>query len=307
MTAASALPLRLWLPALGRFGAGHPLRRWLQRAERRPAVPAGYLPMLATEFGLAADTLPAAALLRHWFAGDAGGAAWLAADPAWVQPDLNGARLLACGQLQLSMDEARQLGEALQPVVREAGLELHVSSPDRWQLRLPDDLPLPAFPAPERALGEDLFQHLPQGEQGRRWRLLNNDIQVLLHTHPLNAERRRRGLPPVNSLWLWGAGRLPASLDTPWLGLLSDDPLQCALASRARIDALPRTPEGVREAGAGWRIDLQDLPVETLDQAYAPVIEPLLARQPVELAFAGGECWLHRPWHRWRLWRRGQP
>src|SRR3546814_1479129 len=50
-------------------------------------------------------------------------------------------------------------------------MQLEISTPDRWHLRLPPDTPLPDFAAPEQALGEDLAQHLPQGAQGRRWRV----------------------------------------------------------------------------------------------------------------------------------------
>ncbi|MGZ7354524.1 hypothetical protein ACXWRX_09325, partial [Streptococcus pyogenes] len=75
--------------------------------------------------------------------------------------------------------------------------------------------------------------HLPQGPQGRRWRVLINEAQVLLHQHPLNAERRAKGLPPVNSLWLWGAGRLPAQVRGAFEGVIGDDLLLAALARRA--------------------------------------------------------------------------
>src|SRR6185312_8364748 len=78
---------------------------------------------------------------------------WLPADPAWVRPDMNGVRLLACGQLQLSMDEAQAFAAMLRPVFDEAGMQLEISTPDRWHLRLPADMPLPDFDAPEQALG----------------------------------------------------------------------------------------------------------------------------------------------------------
>jgi hypothetical protein len=34
-----------------------------------------------------------------------------------------------------------------------------------------------------------------------------------------------------------------------------------------------------------------------------PALQQLCKRQPVLFAFASGERWLHRPWHRMRLWR----
>ena len=41
---------------------------------------------------------PVAAVTRQRDAGDAAQAAWLRADPAYIRPDINGARLLAHGE-----------------------------------------------------------------------------------------------------------------------------------------------------------------------------------------------------------------
>jgi hypothetical protein len=217
---------------------------------------------------------------------------------------MNGVRLLACGRLQLSADDARALADAVRPVIEEAGMQLLVSSPDRWQLKLPPDTPLPNFAAPEQAMGEDLAQHLPQGAQGRRWRLLLNDMQIELHQHPLNAQRRAQGLAPVNSLWLWGGGRLPSVVSTDLRGVISDDLLLAALAQRAEIAQQPRNTTTVGAACAGWLIDLQDLPADEIAASWWPALLPLLERQPVLMHFVGGERWLRQPWHRLRFWRR---
>jgi hypothetical protein len=300
------MSVELWLPALARFEPAHPLRGLLARGDRRADGPRGYLAGLAHWFD-APQPLPAAALTRQLAAGDADDALWLCADPAWVEPDMNGARLLACGQLQLSADEAVSLAEPLLPILAEQGMQLALTTPDRWHLRLPPATAVPEFPAPEQALGENLLQHLPQGPEGRRWRILQNDLQVALHQHPLNAQRRAAGRPPVNSLWLWGAGKLPAAVHTTLRGVVSDDPLPRALAARSgiahrpRLQSTPDTP--LDDVPPGWLLDLQDLPGEAIAIRW-PAIDGLARRYPLRLTFASGERWEHRPWHRWRFWRR---
>jgi hypothetical protein len=297
--------LPLWLPALAHFEPDHPLREWLVRADRLTDGSSGYLGGLGDYFqGVDAD-VPAAAITREFLVGDAAGATWLSADPAWVQPDMNGVRLLACGQLQLGMDEAQVLAAPLRSVFDEAGMQLEISTPDRWHLKLPANTPLPAFAAPEQALGEDLSQHLPQGVEGRRWRVLLNEIQVLLHQHPLNAERRARGLAPVNSLWLWGGGSLPDQLKmkSNLHGVISDDLLLRALVARVGMTSHARTPESVAAATPGWLIDLQDLPAREIAAHWWSTLQSLLNRQPTVLHFASAERWQRKPWHRWRLWR----
>jgi hypothetical protein len=297
--------LELWLPDLQRFDAAHPLRTLLHKADAQAPGARGYLGGLASRFDVPGD-MPAGALTREMLAGDAADADWLCADPAWVQPDLNGARLLACGQLQLDMAQALALAESLKPVFVEAGMTLEVSSPDHWHVRLPPELPVPLFAAPEQALGEDLYEHLPQGAEGRRWRVLLNELQVLLHQHPLNVERRSLGLAPINSLWLWGGGRLPTKVVSALAGVVGDDLLLVALARRAGLPVVARSLAAVEAAAAGSLVDLQDLPVDDIAGTWWPSIGRLAQQQPLLLSFASGERWLHRPWHRWRFWRGGK-
>jgi len=292
----------LWLPDLARFAPDHPIRNVLRKADALAPSARGYLAGLAQRFD-AGEPLPAGALTRELLAGDAGDASWLCADPAWVQPDLNGARLLACGRMQLSMDDALALAEPLKPVFEEAGMVLVVSAPDHWHVRLPADVRMPVFAAPEQALGEDLYHHLPQGDEGRRWRILLNDVQVMLHQHPLNTERRQRGLPPVNHLWLWGGGSLPATVRTSLTHVVADDLLLAALASRARVPAVARTETSAFSASPGALVDMQDLPVDDIATRWWPSLQALSMQQPLQLSFASGERWLHRPWHRFRFWR----
>jgi len=299
------LPLELWLPDLARFEPSHPMRALLRKADGQAMAARGYLAGLAERFSVPGGNLPAGALTRELIAGDAADVQWLCADPAWVQPDLNGARLLACGQMQLDMAQARALADALEPVFADAGMVLHVSSPDHWHVCLPDGESAPSLAAPEQALGEDLYEHLPEGANGRRWRVLLNEVQVILHQHPLNAERRERGLPPINSLWLWGGGSLPGDVRTSLAGVISDDVLLTSLARRAGIAINTRTAQAVSAAKAGWLLDLQDLPAEEIDAHWWAAIEQLALRQPLLLSFASGERWLHRPWHRLRFWRGG--
>lgn len=42
-----------------------------------------------------------------------------------------------------------------------------------------------------------------------RMLFLQNEVQMLLHNHPLNEGRHEKGLLPINSFWVTGAGTLP--------------------------------------------------------------------------------------------------
>ena len=58
----------------------------------------------------------------------------------------------------------------------------------------------------DRVIGRNVDRWLIAGTEGRLLRRLQNEVQMLLHSHALNAEREARGLLPVNSVWISGCG-----------------------------------------------------------------------------------------------------
>lgn len=294
----------LWLPALERLGKKHPLRAQLLRATALEPAAVARLPALAQWFDVDSPTIPAGALLRDHLAGDAGDALWLAAEPAWAFPDINGVRLMACGSMAVTAEESAALVQTLAPLYAEVGMTLLAATPTQWQLRAAPDAALPDLVAPEQALGESLLTHLPAGDAGKRWRILFNDVQMALHEHPVNLARKRRGDTVINAVWSWGAGRLPARVTSSLHGVISNEVLLQALAARADVAQKPVSTTTVAMAGAGWLVDLQGLAAGEFEHDWWPVVQGLMARRSVRLTFGSGERWLWRPWHRWRLWRR---
>jgi hypothetical protein len=293
----------LLLPTTSRLqGALTPdVAKALGRADKTK-YEAGERAQLRRHFQLIPDHWPVAALTRNLDANDAPNATWLRADPAFVSPDINGARLLAHGEaLELTQQDTDELLPALKPLFGDAGFPIDAPHPSRWYLRLPMQSQLPSFAPPEDALGDDLFAHLPQGESARRWRALLTEAQVILHTHPWNVRRLQQGKPAVNSLWFWGAGRLPDFVTTPFRQIKSRDALLLALAKAANVS--------VGEAGeeVDALVDLRHLrSLETLcHDALQPLLAELAAKRlaALHLDFEDGTQYtLHRN-QRWRLWR----
>ncbi|MGE7136262.1 phosphoglycerate mutase [Luteibacter sp. NPDC031894] len=305
--------LHVLLPAREKLSAAASFTEWLARGTTLSAAMPGYLVALAEHFRWPHGPLPAAALIRQSVAGDAGDALWLSADPSWVQPELNGARLLACGNLGLSLEDAKRLVAALAETFEAEGMELRVGDAQHWQLRLPPYIEIPTFPEPEEALGADLFEQLPKGGDGRRWRALINEAQVVLHNHPVNRARVTQGLPPVNSVWLWGPGALPEWVESGLTRVYSDDLLAWALAHRAGVDIEPRATIVRRSTGSDvplasdpvGLLDLQDVQPADFGRDWWPAIEArLLAGSEIRLAFADGIRMVLRKRHRLRFWRK---
>lgn len=294
----------LLLPERARLAAtalSEEVARALGRADAGTAEP-GETPQLRRHFRLLPGRWPVAALTRQLDAGDAADATWVRADPAYVAPDMQGARLMAWGEtLGLDQDDVAALLPALKPMFGDAGFLLDAPVPSRWYLRLSPEAKLPDFAEPGRVLGEDLFDHLPEGEAGRRWRALLTEAQVLLHQHPWNRERLARGRPAINSLWFWGGGVYPHAVSSPHAQVRSREALLMALAKASGADA-----EGERSVDA--LVDLRQL--RSPEQFCAEVIAPLLAAMRrgeldrLLLDFQDGAQFALAPRQRWRFWRR---
>ena len=287
----------LLLPERRRF-AGQPIAaaiaKILGRSDRLAAADAGEKVQLLRYFQLVPRAWPMAAITRQFDVGDAAVHAWLRADPVFVRPDVGGARLMAWGNLGLSADEAEAFLKPLKPLFGDSGFPISASRPEQWVLMLPREAKLPAFSHPLDGLGEDLLGHLPDGPEGRRWRSLLNEAQILLHNHPRNAERIAAGLPPVNSLWFWGGGVLPDAVVSGFGTVVSDDPELQALAQLAPPQEGGRTLIDCRRE-RDWHV------VEA--KITATLQAPGASRSATVLDFSDGQRWSLTGAQRWRFWR----
>ncbi|MBK6008974.1 phosphoglycerate mutase [Ramlibacter ginsenosidimutans] len=110
--------------------------------------------------------------------------------------------------LQLDAEDSHALLEAMRPWFAEDGIALSYDAPLRWlaQGELFRSLPTASL---DRVVGRNIQRWLPAGAQGAPVRRLQQEMQMLLYTLPLNDERQRGGLLPVNSFWASGTGALP--------------------------------------------------------------------------------------------------
>jgi hypothetical protein len=109
--------------------------------------------------------------------------------------------------LQVRPQECEALLQDMRPFFLSEGIELQAMAADRWLACGPAlDLPCAAL---DRVVGRDVDPWLPAGVHGRLLRRLQNEMQMLLYTHPVNEARSARGEPAINSLWFSGTGRLP--------------------------------------------------------------------------------------------------
>lgn len=125
-------------------------------------------------------------------------------DPVYVRIDQEMAYVAARDELALSEQEARQLIASLNQHFADV-LQIRYHNPQQWLVQIA--LQVSTSPLTHSML-QDVNRMQPQGEDAQRWHALLNEIQMLLHAHPVNEARVQAGKLPVNSLWLWGGGRI---------------------------------------------------------------------------------------------------
>jgi hypothetical protein len=241
------------------------------------------------------DEIPAGALTLAATGGAASDALWMRADPAHLRLNRDELILVPAAAFGVSSAEAEQLAETLNR--HFAGeLAFYPLSGERWCVRV-EGIPADGLrtKSPAEVAGRDINRHLPSGEGSMRWHGLLNEIQMVLHEHPVNEAREARGEPAVNSVWLWGAGRMPEGLNATFQSVTADDALAPGFAQAAGLrhralppnagDWLERLPEDGRQLVVldtlrlpfalgdfeGWRLRIEELEARW----FAPLVAAL--------------------------------
>ncbi len=78
---------------------------------------------------------------------------------------------------------------------------------------------------PALAIGQDLWDFRPSGEDAARLSLLGSELEMWLFDHPVNRLRRERGELEINALWLWGGGPPLAAMPPLPFDIIGEDVL----------------------------------------------------------------------------------
>jgi hypothetical protein len=212
---AARRPAAELLIARGRCtsGASRGLEEWLHDA-----------------FALGDEPLPAGALTLLAGGGEPAGDSWSRADPVHLRLMRDRLVLVPAAALRVTSGEAAALCDALNRHFGER-LALQVIDAERWVARTPPELALGSAP-PLALAGRDVAAAMPANSAAHR---LLNEAQMVLHSQPVNEAREERGEPAINSLWLWGAGRLASIGEPSWHSVSASEPLALGLARAAGV------------------------------------------------------------------------
>ena len=250
--------MRLVLTLPGLVAADPPpawpaLARLLAAAGPPVPEPRGLAAALAAEYGVSAPggrDVPLAPLLAAAAGAAVDDAYWLLADPVTLVAGRDDV-LLAGRVDDLAADETTALLATLNAHFAADGIAFVAPAPSAWFVRM-DATPALVTPAPDTAAGRPLRELLPEGGDAPRWRRWQNEIQMLLHAHPVTQARDAGGRAAATSVWFWGGGRagdaMPAGAIATWGG----DRVAVALARAIDAPArpLPAEPAAVLATAA---------------------------------------------------------
>lgn len=107
---------------------------------------------------------------------------------------------------EISTEDAAVLLDAVRSELENETYRFYVGTSYR-HLTIWDNGHVVELAAPHDHLGQVIGTYLPEDEMLREMMKKSYDVLV---NHPINIERKKKGLHPANSCWFWGAGTRPA-------------------------------------------------------------------------------------------------
>lgn len=271
---------------------------------------------------------PVAALTLGADGGDPAEGYWLRCDPVHLFFRQNRMHLSTAAGMP-SAAESAALIDALNFHFQSDGIVFRAGAEGRWYVRTDAHTGLTTCPL-RQAVDRAIDACMPSGADSGHWRRIVNEIQMLLHSHAVNAAREARGQPEFNSVWLWGGGRAPRAGSTATVAytqLWSNDALARALAAHSAtpVAPLPLSADSVltaggealvmlsaaRDAGSdaeAWQSALEQLERDWFAPCYFALRRQRLATLTiVATGNKGGRSFVISGRNLWRWWRRSQP
>lgn len=235
------------------------------------------------------------------------------AAPIHLRADRDRLLVFAGQDCFLNEAESQSICDAVNAAFKDDGILL-VAHGSEWLLFV-DTPPGPELPPLSRLAGRYLDTVIPMDAAAKRWRQLLNEIQMLLHTHPVNQAREAAGLLVVNGLWAWGGGAI--QVDSPkallrenWL-FEGDSALVKGANALMRGADQPTNQyvwlyEAAEQALMGGDAGAWLTAIDWFEENYAKqwVEQCKVAGATVELRVGDGMGWQIDKGSKWRFWRR---
>lgn len=302
----------LVLPSLKGGRVSDPgLQRWLARGSlQRGSAPREVLAAVLQALNLPCPEEGIAAL-RMWGQTGDRPTVWIAAaDPVYLEPRLDHLCLHTLRGDLAPASDLRALFNHLQQALAGNADYGFVRIGNYGYLRA--DMPLVTAREPAHAIDQHRpDEYLPSGDVAASYHTLRSEVEMALHDHEVNRRREEQGLPPVNSLWLWGGGFAPQQETEPQPPLFSNDPLLRGywLSRTGVVGTWPGSIAGCLEASVAGFVAMPEADADDPDalQTWLSEIRDALGKRRISraiLLLEDGDVLQIRRADAWKFWRR---
>jgi hypothetical protein len=198
-------------------GRGRLLKRWPRTNVNAPVRP--WQRGLLDALGLSGESWPSAPLSALGYGLIAESGFWMHAEAVHFAAGLDRLTFVDLARhAPLDSAERAALSESLAAHFPHQGFTWHASD-ELWFVRSERALDV-VTSTPDAASSNELSEVMPRGQDSTGLRRLMTELQMILHEHPVNVSRERRGLPAANAVWFWGAGSIEQGRATAVAGEL---------------------------------------------------------------------------------------
>ena len=162
---------------------------------------------------------------------------WMCADPVHLRIEQNHIMLADSQSFKISPEEAKQLIQDLNHNLGNMNFIFSAFHPHRWYIQI-SEAPEMQTHTLSQVTCKNINDFLPTGKDSIIWHKIFNEIQMLLHEHPINQARESRGELVINSIWLWGGGNILRSIHSPYTHIWSNDDFSQSLALASCVNHL---------------------------------------------------------------------
>lgn len=150
---------------------------------------------------------------------------------------------------EISTEDAALLLSAVKEELERDGFHFYVGTSYRHCL-IWENGSVVELVQPHDILGQKIGDKLPEQRELRE--MMKRSYEILV-CHPLNEERRKRGLNPANSCWFWGAGTKPAL--SPFTGRTGKTGAMISAVDLLKGIAVGTSMKVINVAGANGGLD----------------------------------------------------
>lgn len=223
----------------------HGLSFLLSRAKKIKCQKNALDSLVSQTFGLpTTPDLPMASIGAFGDGLDVQNAVWFYADPVHFVLKRDTFSLHDEAPVNLSLAHAERLLDTLNQHFSDDGSQFLRGKSGRWFLKISKNTEIfwPVETKPlQSAIGQNVQAMMPKGHAALQWRKILNEIQMLMHEHPVNQEREKNGELAVSSVWVSGGGELPpkSALKVNEEVLLAEHPIYAGVACLVQKKYLP--------------------------------------------------------------------